>query len=181
MKEIWGDIPGYEGYYQVSTTGKVRSLDRDHVVNTRYGGTTIRRDKGRIITGTSNGNGYLAVYLQRDGKRTRRYIHRLVAEAFLLRLAGEDTVNHKDHDRQNNSAENLEWCTQADNVRYSADLMRKQKNTHRLSNSGEKYIYRRCRNGKEKFRVHIQKLGICREFASFEDALRFRNEVMLDA
>ena len=181
MTEIWKDIPGFEGYYQVSNTGKVRSMDRNHIVSTRYGGTTSRRDKGRVITGTSNGNGYLAVYLQRDGKRTRQYIHRLVADAFVPRQEGKNTVNHKDHDRQNNSAENLEWCTQKYNVRYSADLMRKAKSTHRPSNTGEKYIYSRYRGSREKFRVDIQRLKICREFSSFEDALRFRNEVMPNA
>lgn len=175
--ENWLDIPGYEGFYQVSDLGRVRSVDRTRLVNSRYG-LTVRTDKGRIIKGTSNGNGYLAIYLQKDGVRERRYIHRLVAEAFVPKPYGSDTVNHKDHNRQNNSSTNLEWCTQGDNVRFSSHLMRHEKTVSKKSNTEQKYITRR-KNG--KYRVYIKKRCVCRTFTYLCDAVAFRDEVMNNA
>ena len=97
-------IAGYEGLYEVSDQGRVKSL--------KFGKEKIlkpRKDKG----------GYLHVGLCKDGQIKHTYVHRLVAEAFILNPQGLDTVNHKDEVKTNNVASNLEWMSREDNVAYS--------------------------------------------------------------
>lgn len=107
MGEIWKDIAGYEGIYQVSSSGRVKSL---HWRNT---------DKERVLTTKINKSGYLWVILYKSGVQKCMLIHRLVAMAFLPTKHGCDYVNHKDENTMNNCADNLEWCTPSYNVRYS--------------------------------------------------------------
>ena len=92
--EQWRDIEGFDGLYQVSNQGRVKSL--------KYG-------KEKILKGVKSCNGYLTVGLCKDGKEVRKYIHRLVAEAFLPNPQNLPQVNHKDEDKTNNCVENLEW------------------------------------------------------------------------
>ena len=114
MEEIWRDIKGFEGYYQVSNTGNVKSLER-----------TVRNGRGykiipeKILEGYDNGNGYLYVKLCKEGKRKQYRINRLVAMAFIPNPNNLPEVNHKDKIRTNNNIENLEWCTKQYNVEYS--------------------------------------------------------------
>lgn len=112
--EIWKDIKDYEGMYQVSNLGNVRSLD--YFVNSWRG---PRLKKGKMMNPTDNGNGYKIVSLSKENLRKNHYLHRLVAEAFLEKPNGCDVINHKDYNRSNNNAENLEWTTQLENIRYS--------------------------------------------------------------
>lgn len=112
--EEWKDIEGYEGYYQVSTEGRVRSLDR--VVQGYH--TEKLRLKGRIIKPNELSNGYYEVHLCKDGVRKTAFIHRLVAKAFLNNEHNLPEVNHKDENPKNNSVENLEWCTSKYNANY---------------------------------------------------------------
>lgn len=97
------------------------------------------------------------------------------ADAFLPHEKGKDVVNHKDHNRHNNSVENLEWCTQKENVRLSADRMMHEKTKCKPTNTGEKYISK-YRNS---FRVQISKKGICRQFKTVEEAKAFKRAVMI--
>ena len=150
MNEIWTDV--LDGRYQVSNTGQVRN------------------SKGHILKPCNNGNGYL--YIKANGKH--HYVHRLVAEAYCDRPDGCNTINHLDHNIANNSSSNLEWCTQGDNVRYSASRMRHEKTVCRPSKTGEKYISLK----RNKFRVNIQNKGIDRSFNTLEEAIGYRNEVM---
>lgn len=113
--EKWKDIPGYEGLYQASNTGKIRSIDR--VVST-ISGQKIRR-KGKILTSHKNNYRYEMVSLCKNGKMTGGVVHRFVASAFLSNPNNWRCVNHKDEDRANNSVENLEWCTHSYNMSYS--------------------------------------------------------------
>ena len=115
-KEIWKDIKGYEGFYQVSNLGRVRGLDR--VVNHGSHNTT-RKIKGRIIKAGNNGTGYLFSPLQKDGKVKQVCVHRLVAQAFIPNPKNKPQVNHKDKVRDNNKSSNLEWCTVRENICYS--------------------------------------------------------------
>jgi len=103
--EIWKDIQGFEGHYQISNLGKVKSL--------KFG-------KERILKNRLNCCNYYSVMLSNGAaKRTDTNIHRLIALHFIPKPVGIKTeVNHKDNNRQNNSIENLEWITHAENIRH---------------------------------------------------------------
>jgi hypothetical protein len=110
--ENWKDIKGYEGLYQVSDQGNVRSLHW-------RGGNSIRN-----LVPKRHNRGYLKIELAKYGRAKTFLIHRLVAEAFVPKPnTSEDmVVNHIDEDKCNNAASNLEWCDQLQNVRYSVGL-----------------------------------------------------------
>lgn len=121
MTEIWKDIVGFEGYYQVSNFGRVKSLART-TVNTRG---NITRYKERILS-TKNANltKYEQASLHKDGNRTVREVHRLVAETFIPNPNNYNHVNHKDHNTRNNRVDNLEWCTQEYNNQNRANCLK---------------------------------------------------------
>ena len=114
MEEIWKDIKDYEGLYQVSNWGRVKSLDR--WVKSCYGSKQLK--KGQVLKICNDLNGYLFVSLCKNGKHTIYLVHRLVAEAFIPNPYNLPQVNHKDEDKQNNHYLNLEWCTHEYNVNY---------------------------------------------------------------
>lgn len=99
--EIWRDIEGYEGLYQVSTWGNVRNSN------------------GNLIKPQKNSKGYLRVDLIKDGERKHKRINRLVAMAFIPNVYGLPQVNHKDGNKENNSYTNLEWTTNEINSKHS--------------------------------------------------------------
>ena len=105
--ETWKDISGYEGIYEVSDLGRVRSL----VQRNRW--------KPGILKPGKDGKGYLFVILCKGGIRKHMKVHRLVAQAFIPNPNNLETVNHKDEDKTNNAASNLEYMTRGDNVIYS--------------------------------------------------------------
>ena len=121
MKEIWKDIKGFEGYYQVSNMGQVRSMDRD----VAYSDGTIHHHKSRILKGSPNQQGYLQVNLQRDRQVKHISIHKLVALHFVYGYAEGLQVNHKDENKWNNRADNLEWCTGIYNQNYGTAKQRR--------------------------------------------------------
>ena len=112
MQEIWKDIVGYEGLYQISNTGKVKSLSH-YARNNINGGT--RMTKGRVLSQYKMPNGYLQVQLSKNELRKKYYVHRIVAKAFLSNEDNLSDVNHIDGDKNNNSVGNLEWCSHRDN------------------------------------------------------------------
>lgn len=116
MNEIWKDVTGWEGYYQVSNLGNVRS--RDRWVENRG---TSRFLAGKLMVPVKSTDGYLMVKFTRNNKATTYRIHRLVAEAFIENPDGLPEVNHLDCDRKNNIFTNLEWSTHAENVGHSRD------------------------------------------------------------
>lgn len=111
---MWKDVKGFEGLYQISEDGRVKSLSRE--VKGRYGAP--RRLKERELK-PWEASGYLRVTLIKDGKEYYPSIHRMVAEAFIPKLADKDCVNHKDGDKKNNNVSNLEWCSQSENLRHA--------------------------------------------------------------
>lgn len=115
MEEIWKDITGYEGYYQVSNMGNVRSVDRV-VFNSKN--NAYHKIKGKNRAFSIRKKGYLGVYLMKEGKGKSFLVHRLVAEAFIPNPLKLPQINHKDENKQNNCAENLEWCTNKYNANY---------------------------------------------------------------
>lgn len=116
--EIWKDIEGYEGMYQVSNIGRVRALDR---VKPNSGGQIA---KGHILPQSDNGHGYRFVSLWKFNKGRRFYVHRLVASAFIPNPNNFPIINHKDENKSNNRYENLEWCTQKYNINYGNHMKR---------------------------------------------------------
>lgn len=115
--EEWKDIKGFEGVYQVSNVGHIRSLDR---VETNALGQNVKR-KGKLLNPVPNSSGYLRVNLRHEGKRQRLFVHRIVAEAFCINENPEinTIVNHIDNNYLNNSAKNLEWTTMKGNSQHA--------------------------------------------------------------
>lgn len=117
--EEWRDVTGYVGQYQVSNTGKVRSLPR--LVYCEYKGTPYHRTAmGRELKPKRDKDGYLMVNL---GRKTMK-VHRLVAREFCDGYAPNKQVNHKDENPANNNADNLEWCSHIYNQRYGGHSTR---------------------------------------------------------
>ena len=105
--ELWKDIEGYEGLYQVSNTGKVRSL--------RY----RNRDEIKELSLKPHSRGYLQIELHKDGMRKTFTVHRLVAKAFVEGYQEGKEVNHIDENKRNNTVDNLEWVSPSQNVLHS--------------------------------------------------------------
>lgn len=102
MKEIWKDIPGYEGLYRISNLGNVESLAT-----------------GKLLKKLSHSTGYLAVVLYKNRHPKRCILHRLVAKAFIPNPENKPTVNHKNGNKHDNSVDNLEWATFLENNRHA--------------------------------------------------------------
>lgn len=110
MEELWKDIGGYEGLYQVSNLGRIWSYKTN-----------------KILKGSIDSHGYRQVDFRKDGKRKTILLHRLVAKAFILNPDNLPQVNHKDENPLNNHVNNLEWCTQEYNLSYGTISERKSK------------------------------------------------------
>lgn len=120
MTEIWKDIKGYEGIYQISNTGKVISLDR--IIYTKDNRQYFY--KGGLKEYTEDKDGYLRVGLNKENKQKTVGVHRLVAEAFIPNPDNLPEVNHKDENKKNNCVDNLQWVEQIDNIQYGTRAQR---------------------------------------------------------
>ena len=130
--EEWKDIKGYEGIYQISNKGRVKSL----------GNNKTKKEK---ILRPRKINGYFSVRLCKKGEKPKEFnIHRLVAEHFIPNPDNLPVVNHKDENKLNNNVENLEWCTVAYNVNYSVNNCKPRKiqcvETQQIFDSSEDVI-----------------------------------------
>lgn len=114
MTEIWRDIKDYEGLYQVSNLGRVKSLE--HKVKNKHGYRTV---KERILKTFLDGGGYVQVYLYKNNTRTHYHVHRLVAQAFKPNPYNKPCINHLNKIRTDNRVDNLEWCTHEENNNWS--------------------------------------------------------------
>lgn len=119
--ETWRQIRGYEGIYDISSLGRVKSLRRREHSDKR--GYYVVQEK--VLKPISNGKGYLGVILTKNGEHEHYYIHRLVAEAFIPNPKNYPQINHKNEDKSDNSCENLEWCTSLYNMNYGNTQERK--------------------------------------------------------
>lgn len=113
----WKDIPGYEGIYQASPDGLIRSCDR--TVNHTDG--RVRNLKGKVLAGRKARKGYLQVLLRKDKSSISEYVHRLVAKTYLPNELNLPEVNHIDGNNQNNNVNNLEWCTRKHNMAHAKE------------------------------------------------------------
>ena len=113
MEEIWKDIEGYEGLYQVSNYGNIKSLSK--VVKNAYG---VHRTEDKIFKPQTKKNGYLQIQLSKNGKQKHYKVHRLVALTYIANPNNYPCVNHKDENKLNNHVSNLEWCTYEYNTNY---------------------------------------------------------------
>lgn len=123
--EIWKDIDGYEGIYQVSSLGRVRSLDRTLLDknNVEY------KVKGKIRKISCNGKGYQQIQLSKEGRLEMFLVHRLVAESFINNPDGLPIVNHIDGSKTNNNVNNLEWVSNSENINHAISIgLRKTNN-----------------------------------------------------
>lgn len=111
--EIWKPIKGLECYYEISNLGRIKALNR--LIKRNSSGNFITKEK--ILKLSKNPNGYVTVTLYKDGSLFRRLVHRLVAEAFILKPDNKNEIDHIDTNRSNNEAENLRWCTRSENNR----------------------------------------------------------------
>lgn len=117
MTELWKDIEGYEGQYQVSNLGRVRSVD--HVTPNEFKGTTVEKLwKGRILKLRMHKCGYWIVGVRQNKRRKNYFVHCLVAHAFVPGYFEGAQVNHKDENKLNNRWDNLEWVTRIENCNY---------------------------------------------------------------
>ena len=130
LTEIWKDIEGYEGIYQVSDLGRVRAVHNMRVMK-QY----LSRE------------GYLYLWLRKDGERKICRVHQLVAKAFVPGYFEGAIINHKDENKAHNRADNLEWCTSSYNTTYNdAQLKGREKATTRKANDKHRYMIGRFLN-----------------------------------
>jgi hypothetical protein len=115
MEEIWKDVVGFENLYEVSNLGNVRSLDR--YVSGKL--NSKRFQKGKNMTIQKTPKGYYSIILHKNGMAYQMLVHRLVAIAFIENKSNKDQVNHLDLNKSNNNMNNLEWCTNLENMRHS--------------------------------------------------------------
>jgi len=121
MLEEWRDVVGYEDFYQVSSYGKVRSLDRV-IARTARGVSSNYTKPGALMSQSKKGSFYMRVCLSKESKSNKHYVHRLVAQAFKDNPHSLPCVNHLDGDKMNNNKDNLKWCTHAENNQHAKDL-----------------------------------------------------------
>ena len=130
----WRDIAGFEGLYQVSDTGLVRSVDR---ITT---GKRNRKIKGTILKQCLSTTGYYICYLCKDGKAKTFKVHRLIAKAFIENPNNLPCINHKDLNPLNNEVSNLEWCNQSYNIKHANMLGHKCGPKRKLTPAEEQEI-----------------------------------------
>lgn len=115
MSEIWKDIAGYDGAYQVSNLGRIKSISRKISCHKKH----LRHSEGTVLSPSIKRNGYLGVTLFKNGKRKYVTVHQMVAKVFLLNPRNLVEVNHKNGNTADNDVDNLEWDTRSGNIKHS--------------------------------------------------------------
>lgn len=154
MQEVWKNIKGYEGLYQVSNYGNVKSCDR-YVFAGAGSNHKTQHIKERLLS-KKGGAKYIQVSLSKNGKTKPFLIHRLVAEAFIPNPDNLPCVNHKDENKHNNNADNLEWCTYKYNNEYNG---RVDKCKYKISKTlkGRPLSYKRTNEQKKRISESVKR------------------------
>ena len=190
--ETWKEIEGYEGAYEVSTFGRVRSLDREYYKCYSDGKMQLTKHRGRILKLRLNDKGYYVVTIVYNHTVKTLLINRLVAKAFLPNPYNLPEVNHKDENPKNNHVDNLEWCDRLYNIRYGTGIERRMKPLRRkieqLTKDGRHVAYhlgvreiclvtgmdrrsiQRCLHNKPKFKTAY---GYRWRFVYVDDSVQF--------
>lgn len=131
MEEVWKDIKGYEGLYQVSNTGRVKRIGKyKNQFNAEW-------ESNRCLKMGKDKDGYNLVHLSKNGTVKCKKVHRLVAEAFIKNPKNYEMINHKNEIKDDNRVENLEWCDVTYNNNYKSARTRKYKKVEMLSLDGK--------------------------------------------
>lgn len=143
QEEVWKDIIGYEGLYQVNNYGYIKKLSYEYVDSHGTGRHRVFPEK--FVTIQLSKNGYCVVDLYKNCERKRYYVHRLVAEAFIPNTKNLPCINHKDEIKTNNNVTNLEWCDWSYNNSYGTNRVRmvetrRKNNTYNVSNETRKKL-----------------------------------------
>lgn len=151
MQEIWKDVIGYEGLYQVSNFGNVKSCRRTIIRKNRSHGYNKYPVSEKVLTPVNQGNGYYRVRLQKGVDSKFKLVHRLVAEAFIPNPDNLPCVNHKDENPSNNSMNNLEWCSYYYNNHYN------NATAHRIDGVKQNWVKRKklISEGKKETRNRV--------------------------
>lgn len=170
--ELWKDITEFEGTYQISNYGRVRSLDREIVQsNPQKTGLSKRLLKGQMLKTKTTKFGYEEIHLYNRSTQTKHYvrIHQLVAKAFIPNTENKRYVNHIDADKKNNHVNNLEWCTAQENITHAHAnnlitfrLGEKHQNTH-LTKTDINYIRQNHKYRDKEFSAEAlgRKFDVC--------------------
>ena len=153
MEEIWKDIKNYEGLYQISNLGKIRSR---YKYNSRKDNkATINKESYKNIKPVEGT--YLRVTLVRDKRKKQYLIHRLVAETFIPNIENKEQVNHKDGNKHNNNVNNLEWNTRLENMNHAFNNnLAKHKKIKMIDiNTKEEKIFNRRQDIEEFLKINI--------------------------
>lgn len=147
MTEEWRPVVGFEGYYLISNTGKVYSLWNNRL-------------RKPVL---NHAIGYYSVVLCGNGIKKQLYVHRLVAEAFCEKPDGYTCVNHKDENKQNNNADNLEWCTFAYNNSYNGKMDKCCKPIVQMKDGKFIKVWRSARDAEKHFNTNYKNISaVCR-------------------
>lgn len=128
MEEIWKDIPDYEGIYQASNLGNIKRIETQRILK-KYVNKT---------------NGYAYIHLSKHNKTKVLRVHRLIAKTFIENKNNKPYVNHKDGNKLNNNINNLEWCSQKENIQHAINVLHKDysKNVYIMIKKNEKKVKR---------------------------------------
>lgn len=149
-EEIWKDIPRYEGIYQASTFGRIRSIDRKITTNGNCKIVHQRSRTGRILVQREQNGGYYIVSISVNGKRKVCTVHRLVAKTFLDNTNNFRDVNHKDGNKKNNNIDNLEWISHSDNIKHSYHQLNQKRHFKSIKCIETGIIYSSCKEASEQ-------------------------------
>lgn len=170
MIEIWKDICGYEGIYQVSNYGRIKALSLKVYSNNKL--LYIKKEK--ILSLRTEKHGYQSISLHKNNTSKRLLVHRLVAEAFIPNPENKTEVNHINGIKADNNVENLEWCTHSENVLHSYRVLKQKTNKPMLGRFGKD-------NPHSKAVVQIKDGVIVAKFDSCREAMKITGCTHIDA